>query len=114
MTNYEMLVITGTLQEFIQDVYCYNGQNDCLEGKYKDLQIPWGASISEQISNWLQAEYINNLKPCPFCGNNTIEIVVDDETETKFGVKCFKCGGAIYAEEETLKDAENAWNRRAK
>ena len=54
---------------------------------------------------------MDELKPCPFCGGTPIT-VVDDETEEKFGVKCFKCGGSIYPEKETLYEAIEAWNRR--
>lgn len=54
---------------------------------------------------------MNELKPCPFCGGTPIPIV-DDETETKFGIKCFKCGGCIFPEKRTLDKAEIAWNRR--
>ena len=39
-------------------------------------------------------------------------MVVDDETEEKFGVKCFNCGGSIYPEKDTLQEAIEAWNRR--
>lgn len=53
------------------------------------------------------------LKPCPFCSKYP-QTVVDDETEGKFGVKCFSCGGCIYPEKTTLIDAIEAWNRRAK
>ena len=52
-----------------------------------------------------------NLKPCPFCGKTPVT-VVDDETEEKFGVKCFACGGAIFPEKDTLEEAIEAWNRR--
>jgi len=52
------------------------------------------------------------LKQCPFCGKYP-QTVVDDETEEKFGVKCFNCGGAIYPEKDTLDEAIEAWNRRA-
>lgn len=54
---------------------------------------------------------MSKLKPCPFCGKTPVT-VVDDETEEKFGVKCFSCGGAIYPEKETLDEAIEAWNRR--
>ena len=54
---------------------------------------------------------MGSLKPCPFCGK-TAHTTVDDETETKFGVKCFSCGGAIDPEYGELNDAINAWNRR--
>lgn len=55
---------------------------------------------------------MDKLKCCPFCGGNAVTIV-DDETETLFGVKCFHCGGCIDAEKETLDEAIEAWNRRA-
>ena len=55
---------------------------------------------------------MNGLKPCPFCGKYP-QAVMDDETEEKFGVKCFNCGGSIYPEKETLQEAIEAWNRRA-
>lgn len=55
----------------------------------------------------------NKLKPCPFCGNKNPQTVVDDETETLFGVCCFKCAAQISATFEDRGDAEGAWNRRA-
>lgn len=54
------------------------------------------------------------LKPCPFCGGKRAVTVVDDEAEERFGVKCFDCGGMIDAEKDTLQEAIEAWNRRAK
>lgn len=51
----------------------------------------------------------NCLKPCR-CGGHP-QAVVDDETETKFGVKCFDCGASIFPEKETLEEAVEAWNR---
>ena len=53
----------------------------------------------------------NVIRSCPFCGKTPVT-VVDDETEEKFGVKCFNCGGSIYPEKETLAEAIEAWNRR--
>lgn len=53
------------------------------------------------------------LRPCPFCGrHDKAKTVVDDETESKFGVKCFFCGAGIYPEKETLQEAIDAWNVR--
>jgi len=54
----------------------------------------------------------NELKPCPFCGNIDPLVVMDDETETLFGICCFKCEAAIKAVFVERKDAEDAWNRR--
>jgi Lar family restriction alleviation protein len=54
---------------------------------------------------------MDKLKSCPFCGKYP-QAVVDDETEEKFGVKCFNCGGSIYPEKDTLRGAIEAWNRR--
>lgn len=51
------------------------------------------------------------LKKCPFCGGTPIKIV-DDETESFFGIKCFNCNGCISAEKETLNQAIEAWNKR--
>lgn len=56
---------------------------------------------------------MEKLKMCPFCGGIPMA-VVDDETEEKFGIKCFSCGGCIYPEKTTLIEAVEAWNRRAK
>ena len=56
---------------------------------------------------------MRDLKPCPFCGNKNPQTVVDDETETKFGVCCFKCEAQISATFEERDEAEVAWNRRA-
>lgn len=55
---------------------------------------------------------MEKLKLCPFCRKTPVT-VVDDETEEKFGVKCFACGGAIFPEKDTLEEAIEAWNRRA-
>ena len=55
---------------------------------------------------------MSKLKKCPFCGKYP-QTVADDETEEKFGVKCFNCGGAIYPEKDTLDEAIEAWNKRA-
>lgn len=54
------------------------------------------------------------LRPCPFCGSREDKVitVVDDETESKFGVKCTSCGAGIFAEKETLQEAIDAWNIR--
>lgn len=59
----------------------------------------------------IRADRREQLKPCPFCGGAAMT-VIDHETESKFGVKCFNCGGGIFAEKETLQEAVDAWNAR--
>ena len=54
----------------------------------------------------------DKLKPCPFCGSIEPLVVVDDETEMLFGVRCFKCEAAIEAVFVKRKGAVDAWNRR--
>lgn len=60
----------------------------------------------------IRADRREQLKPCPFCGG-TAKTVIDDETESKFGVKCTFCGAGIFAEKETLQEAVDAWNARS-
>ena len=59
-----------------------------------------------------------NLKPCPFCGSNSVRICKFDTEEPDHVVECKNCGiamiysindGEIPPIEETIK----AWNRRA-
>ena len=69
-----------------------------------------GASRRDLEKN--EVNRMDSLKPCPFCGKYP-QAVVDCETEEKFGVKCFNCGGSICPEKETLQEAIEAWNRRA-
>lgn len=59
-----------------------------------------------------------NLKPCPFCGNEEIEIMhchtpaVDPKKrEPYFPIGCPNCGCWIDGN-ETERDAIEAWNRR--
>lgn len=64
MTNYEWLVKTGKLAEFIFDVqYDYakeENETDVLYNKY-DLLIKWGDSKSEIIAEWLKAKRISKI-----------------------------------------------------
>ena len=67
---------------------------------------------------------MSELKPCPFCGNKKISVVVDnaeyslglvDESETSFKVMCSStsCGcGASSGWHNTREEAINAWNTR--
>lgn len=53
------------------------------------------------------------LKPCPFCGSNEIQLYIcPSEVKTEYVVYCLGCGASsMYADKE--KDAVFAWNRRA-
>lgn len=53
-----------------------------------------------------------DLKPCPFCGDPNPQVVWDSGDEDKLGVKCFKCGGCIDTEKDTVEEAVEAWNNR--
>ena len=52
------------------------------------------------------------LLPCPFCGGDAY-LVTDDETASLYGVQCFRCDAGIPSEKKTVKEAVEAWNRRA-
>lgn len=63
------------------------------------------------------------LKPCPFCGNKSVSVAVDNvayslglEEDTNFQIICsvtaFGCG-ASSGWHETKAEAIEAWNRRA-
>ena len=57
------------------------------------------------------------LKPCPFCGGNKIDIMVYDPFDgyqgnlTRHRVWCLGCG--VLVERARVMDAIEAWNRRA-
>lgn len=70
------------------------------------------ACLFNPESPLIRADRREQLKPCPFCGG-TAKTVIDDETESKFGVKCTFCGAGIFAEKETLQEAVDAWNARS-
>ena len=53
---------------------------------------------------------IDELKPCPFCGNNKrlVEVVT---RQGGHSICCDWCGGTTDSEDST-EEAKNAWNRR--
>lgn len=62
--------------------------------------------------NWLDLEYEEELKPCPFCGCNEVKIA-EAFTGSGHCVHCKRCdakSGTYYVAE----NAVNAWNRRYK
>lgn len=54
------------------------------------------------------------LKPCPFCGYKSVEILEDDNEYLyyRFFTQCQKCGAGAKRG-HTEEDAAKEWNRRA-
>ena len=53
---------------------------------------------------------MNELRPCPFCGSDDVE-VVQLMPDSGFMTVCSKCPASIGA--KTKDEAINLWNRRA-
>ena len=68
------------------------------------LRIQEAAKLIREI----EKEY--ELKPCPFCGGNNIDITQEFQCSSWEAV-CEDCGAVIYR--DTYKEALQAWNRRA-
>lgn len=63
--------------------------------------------------DWLDAEYVVKLKPCPFCGSNASLLSGTEDHE----VVCSNsvCAAAIIARSfSSPEEAIAAWNRRVK
>ena len=58
---------------------------------------------------WLDLEYKEELKPCPFCGCEKISTLVLHGDERK--LRCTKCGAqtSVFIDK---KDMIDSWNRR--
>ena len=66
----------------------------------------------------------DNLKPCPFCGEETLLEIKSTEREDrklckfKAKVTCLRCFATVqnhgfdWTEDEAIENAVNAWNRR--
>ena len=66
--------------------------------------------------DWLALEAEETLLPCPFCGEDNINIFETDfgqsEEPYQFAVECKSCGALVSAEDKDA--AVAAWNRRVK
>lgn len=63
--------------------------------------------------DWIDAEYVVNPKPCPFCGSNASLLSGTEDHE----VVCSNpdCAAALIARSfASMEEAIAAWNRRAK
>ena len=59
---------------------------------------------------WLDLEYKEELKNCPFCGDESVNIFKSDNMNIWY-VSCSKCG--VRTEGDTSKEmAIDAWNMR--
>lgn len=84
--------------------YCasQNGCNKCQLEKFSSLRC---------LFEWLNLEYKEELKPCPFCGHYDIRIIKNSTGDVWY-VSCFTCGCSTGG--DVVKDmAIAAWNRRA-
>lgn len=54
---------------------------------------------------------LNELKPCPFCGNQNIQTLVDDDDSVEYSMICTKCR-ANGPWKTTDQLARDAWNKR--
>ena len=53
---------------------------------------------------------MENMKPCPFCGGEDIEVVTDMFGDDNYIVTCKSC--AAQVSDETMKQAIESWNNR--
>lgn len=97
MTNGEKFK-TASERKIAYSQYC----DDCAENDKAVLST----------FDWLDAEYVVKLKPCPFCGDGDVNTYKCNITDVWY-VSCAGCG--IRTEGDTSEDiAIAAWNRRAK
>lgn len=54
---------------------------------------------------------MEELKPCPFCGDNHVEVYIDPDFRfDRYKVCCVKCAAQIYRGDKDK--AVEAWNTR--
>ena len=77
-----------------------------------------GITIGKQLYQWLYKrrfiKMTDKLKPCPFCGSEDLQIIIEQPFNIFFRcykVMCFECK-ATSALAETKGMAIEAWNRR--
>lgn len=67
-------------------------------------------AVNKCILEWLDLEYKEELKPCPFCGSQSVEIFRSDNLDS-WRVSCNDC--AVTTKEEMSEEiAITVWNRR--
>lgn len=65
------------------------------------------------ILDWLESEYEEELKPCPFCGDEARVIECFHEGSEYYWIECKECYGRTTGS-LSKDDAIAAWNRRVR
>lgn len=52
------------------------------------------------------------LKPCPFCGSNSVSVECLEELYMVMCSGCFAAGPSVHSETGTRSEAAELWNRR--
>ena len=101
--------------------YLENGSGECLYGETESDECPMPeydgmVEVRNEIEKW-QANKMNELKPCPFCGSEKLVILeeVAYGNILNYAVCCdFDHGGcgATSGYRISEKEAIEAWNRR--
>jgi Lar family restriction alleviation protein len=84
--------------------------NWCYERECEDCDLHFCNCPEGCAFHWLNLKYKEELKPCPFCGCNKVEII-ESVIENGHYVHCEICDAksSTYYRAE---NAVNAWNRR--
>ncbi len=87
----------------------YCNKQQCRECELRNFH---GRKETNCAFQWLDLEYEEELKPCPFCGNESVRVYKHVGMDDWY-VSCAGCG--IRTEGNTSKDiVVAAWNRRVK
>lgn len=84
--------------------------NWCFERECDDCELHFCNCPEGCAFHWLNLEYKEGLKPCPFCGSNRVEITTISENCRHY-IRCKHCE-AKSCEFYVAENAINAWNRR--
>ena len=82
--------------------YCASqgGCNKCPLKRFSSLRC---------LYEWLELEYKEEVKPCPYCGYTEIDVVLS-HCHGGYDACCKDCGATVVAQSKT--EVINKWNRR--
>lgn len=106
MTNGEMFKTAEERKKAFEN-YCLSrkhGCNKCELGKFAGDMCRFA---------WLDLEYKEELKPCPFCGGEARIIICGCGCSNYYHVKCKSCFCASPSHPQK-DNAVSVWNRREK